>query len=214
MHRRLNRLLNFAKTTAIGGLVFLLPLIVIGVLLGQAVPIVIWIAGLIHDYLPLKSAQSYAIAVAAALAIVVALCFAAGIVAQRSIGQQFSGWVEKNLTLLFPRYAIFKQQLAGNLGGGKPEELPKSVIVRVQDATWLGLEMERSADGWATIYRPSSPDPWTGTVVLLRTEQVERIDVEFIKLLTCYEQLGRGTLAIAFQNAKPTGLSASEPQSL
>ncbi|QDU91751.1 hypothetical protein Pla175_51820 [Pirellulimonas nuda] len=203
MHKRLNRLLNFAKTTAIGGVIFLLPLIVIGVLVGQVVPLVIWIAGLIHEYSPLKSAQAYAIAVVAALAIVVALSFAAGLVAQRSIGQQFSSWVEKNLTLLFPRYAIFKQQLAGNLGGGRPEELPKSVLVRVQDATWLGLEMERSEEGWVTVYRPSSPDPWTGSVVLLRAEQVEPIDAEFLRLLTCYEQLGRGSLGVAFPAAAP-----------
>lgn len=206
MHRRLNRLLHLAQTTAIGGLVFLLPLIVIGVLLGQAVPVVVWIAGLIHEYSPLKSAQAYAIAVVAALAIVVALCFLAGLIAERSIGQRFSGWVEKNLTLLFPRYAIFKQQLAGNLGGGRPEELPKSVLCRVQDTHWLGLEMERSADGWVTVYRPSSPDPWTGSVLLLRAEQVEPNGVDFMRLLTCYEHLGRGSLDVAF------GASASVSQ--
>jgi hypothetical protein len=52
MHRHF----GFLKTTALGGLLFLLPLIVIGALAGQAVPIVLTVADVFGKVIPVRSA--------------------------------------------------------------------------------------------------------------------------------------------------------------
>ena len=61
MKEHVARKIGFLKTTAIGGLVFLLPLIVIGILLGQLVPIVLTVAQFLNETLGFKSATGYAV---------------------------------------------------------------------------------------------------------------------------------------------------------
>ena len=57
---RLKNFLGVVKTTAIGGLFFLLPMIVIGVLIGKIVQVLIATARIVDSYLPFHSAYAYA----------------------------------------------------------------------------------------------------------------------------------------------------------
>ena len=87
MSQHVKKSFGFLKTTAIGGLIFLLPLIVIGALVGQIVPIVLSIATFLSDYIPVKTPAGIAMLIGLALGIVLLLCFAAGLVARWSIGE-------------------------------------------------------------------------------------------------------------------------------
>ncbi len=81
----MNKLVRFLKTTAIGGLLFLLPLIVIGALIGQVVPIVLSIAEVLGEYIPLKTAGGIGLLILLAVVVVLLLCFAAGLLARWSL---------------------------------------------------------------------------------------------------------------------------------
>ena len=59
--RKSKRFINFLKTTAIGGLLFLLPLIVLGALFGQIAPIVVSVASFLNEYIPVRTATGIAI---------------------------------------------------------------------------------------------------------------------------------------------------------
>ena len=89
---------GFVRTTAIGGLLFLLPLIVVGALIGQVVPIVITVAHFLREILPgtFRTPGGLAILILLAIAVVLLLCFAAGVIARNSIGRKFSEAFEKN----------------------------------------------------------------------------------------------------------------------
>ena len=188
--------LGFLKTTAIGGLIFLLPLIVIGALIGQVVPIVLTIAEALNEVLPVKSASGIALLVALAIAVLLLLCFLAGLTARRSVGRQFSALIEKNLLMLFPRYAILKDQMAGTIGGDAAKPRMKPVLVRFDDATRIAFEIERSEAGLVAIYLPGAPDPWSGHVVHMTAERVEPLEVDFSDAVATCEQLGRGSAAV------------------
>lgn len=185
---------GFLKTTAIGGLIFLLPLIVIGALVGQIVPIVLSIATFLSDYLDVKTPAGITLLIGLALGIVLLMCFAAGLVARWSIGRSLSRLIEKNLILLFPRYAIYREQLKGSIGGdhNRPEMLP--VLVRLDDMTRIAFEAERTNDKLVSVYLPGSPDPWSGWVVFMSPERVERLDIPFSEALGICERMGRESL--------------------
>jgi len=179
------------KTTAIGGLLFLLPLIVIGALIGQVVPIVLTVAEALGDVIPVKTPSGIALLILLAIVVVVLLCFAAGMLARRSFGRRISETFENNLLLLFPRYAIFKDQMAGSIGGDETKPQMKPVLARFDDSLRLGFEVDRSDSGRVAVYLPGAPDPWSGTVVYLRPERVERVDIEFGDAVATFERLGR-----------------------
>ncbi len=83
MRTEFSRLARFLRSTATGGLIFLLPLAVLLALLGQVYSIVLAIAKPLHDWIPVYTPLGISLLFLAALAILVLLCFMAGLAAQR-----------------------------------------------------------------------------------------------------------------------------------
>ncbi len=194
---------GFLKTTAIGGLIFLLPLIVIGILVGEIAPIVLAVANVLSIYIDTTDPAGVALLFALSIAIVVLMCFLAGMIARWSIGQKLSRFMEKNLIILFPRYAIYREQLKGSIGGehNKPELIP--VLVRFDDVTRLAFEAERMEGSLVSIFLPGSPDPWTGKVIFMTPDRVERLDIPFSEALGICERMGRESLHFLEQPPRP-----------
>ncbi|MGL4511693.1 MAG: DUF502 domain-containing protein [Lacipirellulaceae bacterium] len=193
----MRRFAEFAKNTAVGGVFFLLPFAVALWLLGQGVAIVLSIVGVVDDWLPppepIDPHAWHGLLFVAATGALVGAAFFAGLVARRSIGKRFAEGVERRLSLLFPRYAIFKDQLAGNLGDREGEGRLKPVLLSVGGVTRIGLEVERSDEHGVTVYLPSAPDPWTGAVVVTPPDGVRPLDADYAEVLKVFERLGRGT---------------------
>ena len=113
--------------------------------------------------------------------------------------------------MLFPRYAIFKEQLTGNIGGEVLHNQLKPVMLSMPEGKRLGMEVERSESGdttndsgqnsgqnsgWVTVFLPGSPDPWSGSVVLVELSRVQRLEIPFTEAIATAEQLGRGSLRL------------------
>jgi uncharacterized membrane protein len=128
-------------------------------------------------------------------------CFGAGLLARRSLGKKLSENFEKYLLLLFPRYAIIKEQMASGIGGHENKPKMEPVLVRFIDSQRIGFETERTDDGLVTVYLPGSPDPWAGSVVQLNADRVETLDAEFGDTVATFEQLGRKSTALLADNA-------------
>ena len=194
--RKSKRFINFLKTTAIGGLLFLLPLIVLAALFGQIAPIVVSVASFLNEYIPVKTATGIAILVGLSIALILLLCFVAGMFARWSLGRKISVAFEKRLALLFPRYSVLKDQMADTIGGNETRPQMKPVLVMFDEYQRIAFETERDEKkGLATIYLPGSPDPWSGKVVILKLERVTRLDTDFGHAAATCEQVGRGSIA-------------------
>jgi uncharacterized membrane protein len=199
MKRRPQNPIGFLKTTAIGGLLFLLPLVVVGALIGQIVPIVMTIAQSLGEILPgfLKTPGGLSLLVLLAIAVLLLMCFAAGLVARWSLGKRLSEAFEKNLLLLFPRYAIIKEQMTDSIGGDRNAPRLKPVLVQFDEWSQIAFETERSEESnLVSVYLPGSPDPWSGKVVLVGSDRVQQLVPNFGDAAATCEQLGRGAAAL------------------
>lgn len=192
----MNKTLDFLKTTAIGGLLFLLPLIVIGALIGQVVPIVLSVAESLGDVIPVKTPGGIALLVLLAIVIVLLLCFGAGLLARWSLGRRISKSFEKNILLLFPRYAILKDQMASSIGGDENKPQMKPVLAKFDDSVRLGFEIERTDAGLVAVYLPGAPDAWSGSVAYLSADHVEHAEIEFGDAVAICERLGRDSASL------------------
>lgn len=220
MNARVKHSFGFLKTTAIGGVFFLLPVVVVGVLLGQLARVVWAVSAAVVEHLPEQLPLAYTTIVAIALALIVLLCFAAGVVARRRMAKRFSESIEKYVLMMFPRYAILKEQLTGNIGGDVLRNELQSVLVRMPGHTRLGFEVERCSDepdaagvvrGSVTVFLPGSPDPWSGQVVILQAHNVERIASPFGETVATFEQLGRGSQRLLERYRAEPPLGSPEP---
>jgi uncharacterized membrane protein len=196
MRERLEKSFGFLKTTALGGLFFLLPLVVVGVLLGYVYGFVIVIYEPLKEHVPVSTTTGLVLLFAASVAILLLLCFMSGIIARRAIGRRFSRTVEKQILTLFPKYAVYKDILADNIGGSHivPALLP--VTIRYENSYRLAFESDRLANGLVVVYLPGSPDSWIGGVLLVPAEDVQPLDIAFSEFLGIFERLGRNSSAL------------------
>jgi len=199
--KRVTQHLSFLRATAIGGIFFLLPLVVLCFFLGQIGQVVYAVAVQIQPFLKetlgIHHATGYGLIFAIALMVIVLACFSAGILASRSVARQFTGWIEKYLLMMFPRYAIFKEQLSGNIGGEIAKNRLRPVHVRLEGYSRLAFEVERSLASESlthaetvTLYLPGSPDPWSGTVINVTPDRIDAIETPFPDVLGAFEKLG------------------------
>lgn len=183
-----------------------------GFLISQALPVV-WAAGeAVNLYIPEDTPADYAILLASGLAVLVLICFVAGIVARRALGKRFIALVEKYLLMLFPRYAIFKEQLSGNIGGTEFKNTMRPVVFHCLDYDRIAMEIERDANQRVTLFLPGSPDPWSGTVVVSQADKVQRLEVKFGDALAVFEQLGRKSLEVLDQHDASGSSERSPPE--
>lgn len=182
--------MNFLKTTLIGGLLFLVPLVVVGVVIGKAVGIMLVIAEPMAAFLPVESAAGVALANLIALACVVLLCFLAGLVGRTALAKAFSDKAESTILQKIPGYTFFKG-MTSMLSPDENADL-KAVLVSLEKAERLGLEVERVGTDRVAVYFPGSPNAWSGIVQIVSTDQVKPIDIPMMSVIEHAEQLGRG----------------------
>lgn len=196
--------MNFIKTTVIGGIVFLVPVIVILVVVIKAYELMLRVAHPIGRLFPIDSIGGVAIANLLALVAVLLVCFFAGVVAKSSLARRFYRHIDNGL-LAIPGYAFIKA-FADNLKMDEAEARSlQPVLVQFDDNAQLGFEVERLdaeaderlGEGLVVIYLPGAPDPWSGSVVYIPAHRVHTLPLTVPQAVNHIRRLGRGAQAFA-----------------
>ena len=196
-------------TTLIGGLVFLLPLIVMLAVLGQGLALMAGVAQPVAAMFPNRQGGGVALASLVALLLLLLLCYGAGLLARAALGRTLSASFEDRLQTLYPRYTIIKGMTQA-LGVDGVKSGLKTVLVSFDDHQVLAVEVERLADGRVVVFLPGAPDPWSGSVVLVSHERVAGVPVEIGALHRSLKSIGRGSAALL--NATMPALPAHSPE--
>ncbi len=203
--QHIERSIGFFRATALGGVLFILPLAVVVGLLGYVYSFVVVLYEPAKEWMPVSSAAGIAGLFAIAVAILLLACFFAGLMAHRAIGRRVSQFIEKYLTTFFPKYAIYKDLLAGNIGGTRDVPSLKPVLVQTPECQRIAFESDRLPDNSAVIFFPGAPDTWIGTVGIVTADNVQPLNVPFNDVVGILEQLGRESgaqLVVAVSNAE------------
>lgn len=183
---------GFLKTTLLGGVVFLLPLVLIIAVVGKGVQIMMTLTEPLTELIPAAdSVMEIALIYLIAIIALFLVCFGAGFAAKSLIGKQLFQAIDSKL-LIFPGYSLFKARLTGNIGSELEKRTLKPVLVKLDDKSHVGFEVERISGGRATVFLPGAPDPWTGAIIVVKEDQLEPIDAEIPKTMEIFEGLGRG----------------------
>lgn len=188
----MSRSLKPVTTTLIGGVVFLLPLIVVLTVLGQGLALMAGVAQPLAAMFPNRQIGGVALASLVAVLLLVLLCYAAGLLARAALGRALSASLEDRLQTLYPRYTIIKG-MGQALGVHGVKSSLKTVLVTFDDHQVLAVEVERVPDGRVVVFLPSAPDPWSGSVVLVSHERVTAVQIEIGALHRSLRSIGRGS---------------------
>jgi uncharacterized membrane protein len=182
-------------TTLIGGVVFLLPVVVTLAVLGQALALMARVVQPVAAMFPDRQVGGVALASLVAMLMLLLLCYGAGLLARAALGRTLSASFEDRLQTIYPRYTVIKGMTQALGVDGVKSDL-KTVLVSFDDHQILAIEVERLPDGRVVVFLPGAPDPWSGNVVMVTQERVAAAPVEIGALHRSLKRIGRGSAAL------------------
>ncbi|MEZ4598364.1 MAG: DUF502 domain-containing protein [Syntrophotaleaceae bacterium] len=181
-------------TLIASGFVILLPVLLLGLIIaklyeildGWLHPLLVAMPGIVFK----KGSIRFLVVISA----IVVLFLAVGALARTRLGQAAGRRVEELLLNRIPFYRALRVLVTG-LGGQQDAESMRPVVVTVDvpGLDQLGFVMETHADGSCTVFLPSSPNPGSGTIVIVCRERLRDLDVPVRSVLGCLGRLGHGT---------------------
>ena len=183
---------SFLKTTVLGGIIFIVPIIIFIAIIGKAMELTSMIAVPMAQQLVVDSASDIAVVHMLAMAILIFICFAAGLVAKTPLADKLVTSLEVNILDKIPAYELLKAKTKGTLTPEATEGLCPA-ITRFDDSWQLVFEMERLSDGKVVVFLPGSPDPWSGSICVVTGDRVSPLDMTVKSATDLMKRLGKGT---------------------
>ena len=188
----MSSLRRLIRTTLIGGILFLIPLVFVVVVVGKAFQIMKVVATPVAKLIPVENVAGYAVVELLTAGILILGCLLAGVLARSPWGRTIHEKLDTVLLNMIPGYAWVKG-ITGGIRDDDAEDLLKPVLVRFDDQTQLGFEVDRADDGLVAVYVPGAPDPRSGAVSYVTGDRIEPVDAGFKAVVKICKNLGRGS---------------------
>jgi len=168
---------EFFKTTIVGGLFVMLPVLLLYLLFGEILDLVVVLATPIADLLPKGALDDSELPVITALILIIGVSFILGIVMRSEIGRRLGRWLEN---LLFGRLALYNvlKRLTTSFTSIDKDRAFRPALVNAGNGSHeLAYMVEDHGDGNATILLPRAPAALTGPVKVVPRTQIELLNI-------------------------------------
>ena len=180
------------KTTIVGGLLFLLPLVLVVLLLSHALRFAGKAVGPISEFLTLDKVFGPAAEESLAVLILVFISLAAGLIARTRFGRDVMRWTENSFLGGLPQYRLVKSVAEGFAQIENAENL-KPVLVNIEEGWQIGYLLESLQTGWVVVFVPQAPTPMSGNVMYLPEERVRPLAISMVETMSLVKHMGIGS---------------------
>lgn len=180
---------SFIKTTFIGGLFFVIPVVLVIVLIGKALEILRKLVAPIAANIPLEAIGGIAMARIIALFLLLLICFVAGLFAKTKKANAIKNWIENNILSHIPGYSLLKGMTESAIGLDS-EDLKDVVLVDIEEVWQIGFLMDEIDDDLSAVYIPGAPNPMSGDVFFVKKERLKKLDLPELSAMKIYKKLG------------------------
>lgn len=189
---------EFAKTTILGGVLFLLPAAFALFVLSFALRLIKGLAAPIVHMLRLDhlgNVMGVGVVTVTSVIVLVLLSFAAGMIARTTLGKRVTRWSEKSLLGHIPYYQLVKGMAEGlakiESGNGL-----KPVLVNIGASWQIGYMLEEQLEGgWIVALVPRAPSPLSGNIMYLPPDRVRPLGITLIQAMSIVKAMGAGSSA-------------------
>lgn len=180
---------SFIKTTFIGGLFFVIPVVLVIVLIGKAVEILRKLVAPIADNIPVETIGGITLARIIALFLLLLICFVAGLLAKTKKANAIKNWIENNILSHIPGYSLLKGMTESAIGLDS-EDLKVVVLVDIEEVWQIGFLMDEIDDKLSAVYIPGAPNPMSGDVFFVKNDRLKKLDLPELSAMKIYKKLG------------------------
>jgi uncharacterized membrane protein len=183
---------NFVKTTVSGGILFLVPAVLVLLVLKHALQLARPVAKSITDELAVTQVGGIAVVTLVGALLLLLVAFAAGLMARTRVGHRLTGWFEESILGGMPQYRMVKSMAEGltQIESGQGME---PVLVRSDEGWQLGYRLEALPGGWVAVFIPAAPTPMSGDVIYVPEDRVRPLSIGMPVAVKLVRRLGLGS---------------------
>lgn len=192
----MKRLKRFFKTTLLGGLVVILPVVLTYFFLAWLYNFVTRLIEPLTRLLMEGPKIHKYIADVLVIVIIVLVCFLIGLIVKTRFGCFIHQVVEKRILKVAPGYSLFKETIKQFLGRDRTAFSAVALVQIFENCAgtmMTGFVTDEHPDGYYTVYVPSGLNPTTGLIYHLEKKYVHLLDVSVEDTMRSIISCGAGS---------------------
>jgi len=190
----MNKIKSFIMTTLLGGIIVILPAVILIVVFGWFFNFVTNFIQPLTDLIVTRSDLKEFIADGLVLVIILLICFLIGIIIRTKLGKIIFSLIEQRLLKVAPGYNLIKETVLQILGNKKS---PFSSVGLAQiygnDTLVTAFITDEHTDGSYTVFVPTGPNPTSGNIYHLKGEYVHPVEVSVEEAMRSIISCGAGS---------------------
>jgi uncharacterized membrane protein len=200
--------IEFLKTTALGGLFVLLPILLLYLLMAEALELIVVLAEPIADLFPKGTFDEIKYPVAVGLILIMGLSFLIGLALRSENGRRLGRWVERTVLGRLPAYNALKNLTTGFAEAGKDGAFKTAVLNSNSGEREIVYIVEDHGNGQLTVLLPWAPMAFTGSVKVINEDRLELMDANLGDVSRVLSQWGVGVRNLLDKHTAGTESSA------
>lgn len=170
----MKNLMEFFKTSLLGGLFVLLPLVLFYLLLAELLELVVVLATPIADLFPKGTFDEAKMPVIIGILLIVGISFLFGLTLRSVVLRRFGLWIEKKVLSRMPLYNAVKS-LARGLLGAQEETAFRTALLSGDGEREIVYVIEEHKDEHMTVLVPFAPASFAGPIKIVSSNRVEML---------------------------------------
>ena len=171
----MKKLAELLKTTVLGGLFVILPVLLLYLFLAEAVDLIIMVATPIADLFPAGTFDDLEFPGVIALLLILGVSFLFGLLVRSRAGRSSKLWTERVLLGRLPGYKAIKHLTTGFLEA-EEKGVRTAVLTNSEDEREIVYLIEDHGDGEVTVLQPWAPAAFAGSVKIVSRERIKILD--------------------------------------
>ena len=172
----MKKLLEFFKTSLLGGLFVLLPLVLFYLLLAEMLELIVAMATPIADLFPKGTFDKVKAPVVIAIMLIAGASFVFGLALRSESLRRFGLWIERTLIGRLPLYGAVKSLSRGLAGAKEDNVFRPAVLTSSNSEKEIVYVIEDHGNGQVTVLVPWAPASFAGSVKILSGDRIEMLD--------------------------------------
>jgi uncharacterized membrane protein len=185
-------LTQFIRHTLTGGILLLLPLVLLIMVLNKAHVMLLKISAPIAEKLP-DIILGFDGSNLLAIILIVILCFIGGLMFRSANVRSWIAKFEETVLSLLPGYSMLKS-IAADAVGQRGDQNLRSVLVEDDDSWNIGFLVEEKEE-LCMVFFPEAPRHDSGEVKIVPSSRVRKLDIPVNIVVKSLKSYGKGALA-------------------
>ena len=171
----MKRLTDFLKTTALGGLFVLLPILLFYLLLAELLDVMVALAAPIADLFFQGAFERVNAPVLVAVVLIIGAAFLLGLALRSMALRRIGFWIERSVLGRMPLYGAVKSLSRGLIGAKEDTAFRPAVLKSADDERGIVYVIEDHGDGQVTVLVPWAPASFAGSVKIMPSDRIEML---------------------------------------